>query len=225
MSNAVHIARGCLIAALIFFICSVPGLSTNAVRAADDFSRLEQDVFDEINQARTNPGSYLSYLKDLRRLYAGKQIRLSGNYVINTREGIPAVDEAVQYLQDTSSMPSLEWSNGMSLGAMDHVAEQGPAGETGHRSGDGRHPLDRMNHYGEGQGMIAENIAYGRLPARMMVLAFIIDDGIPDRGHRKNLFNPELRYAGVACGDHKQFGIMCVIDFAGEYVETGGDRP
>jgi uncharacterized protein YkwD len=72
--------------------------------------------------------------------------------------------------------------------------------------------------------MIAENIAYGKLTAPMMVLGFIIDDGIPDRGHRKNIFNPELRYAGVARGDHKQFGIMCVIDFAGEYIEKGGNR-
>ena len=225
MTYAVHIAKGCLIASLLSFICAFPVLPINAVRATDDFSRLEQDVFDEINQARTNPGSYLSYLKDLRRLYAGKQIRLAGNYVINTKEDVRAVDEAYQYLRDTNSIPSLTWSNGMSLGAMDHVAEQGPTGETGHRSGDGRQPWDRINQYGEGRGMIAQNIAYGKLPAHMMVLEFIIDDGIPDRGHRKNIFNPELRYAGVACGDHKLFGIMCVIDFAGEYVETGGDRP
>ncbi len=216
--------KGCLIAALISFICTIQGLPINAVRATDDFSTLEQDVFDEINEARTAPGSYLSYLKDLRRLYAGRQIRLAGNYVINTKEGVRAVDEAYQYLWGTNSMPSLKWSNGMSLSAMDHVAEQGPTGLTGHPSGDGRRPWDRINQYGAGQGMIAENIAYGRLTARMMVLGFIVDDGIPDRGHRINIFNPELRYAGLACGDHKQFGIMCVIDFAGEYVEKGRDR-
>ncbi len=222
--KSAYAAKGFLIVFIVFSVCWTPGLAIDRARGGDDFSALEQDVLDEINLARTNPGSYRSYLKELKRRYVGRQIRLAGNYVIQTKEGVRAVDEATQYLLDTDPMPPLTWSKGMSLGAMDHVDEQGPTGMTGHRSGDGRQPWDRINRYGEGQGMIAENIAYGKLTARMMVLGFIVDDGIPDRGHRKNIFNPGLRYAGVACGDHRKFGIMCVIDFAGGYAEEGGNR-
>jgi hypothetical protein len=29
-----------------------------------------------------------------------------------------------------------------------------------------------------------------------------------------NIFNPRLRLMGVACGPHKRYHLMCVIDFA-----------
>jgi hypothetical protein len=35
---------------------------------------LEQELLDENNPARTEPGSYASYLKELKRRYAVKQI-------------------------------------------------------------------------------------------------------------------------------------------------------
>jgi uncharacterized protein YkwD len=223
MMKAARVARSFLIVSSTLLICLTPGITIEEARGGNDLAALEQDVLDEINLARADPGSYMTFLKEFKRRYAGKQIRLPGNYVINTKEGVRAVDEAYQYLRHTDPMPLLVWSKGMSLGAMDHVAEQGPTGTTGHRSGDGRQPWDRINRHGAGQGMMAENIAYGKLTARMMVLGFIIDDGIPDRGHRKNIFNPGLRYAGVACGDHTSYGIMCVIDFAGNYVEMSGN--
>jgi len=220
--KAARVAGIFLIVSGTLLICLIPGITIEEARGGSDLVALEQDVLDEINLARTDPGSYMSYLKELRQRYAGRQIRLAGNVVIHTKEGVRAVDEAYQSLRGTNPLPPLTWSKGMSLAAMDHVAEQGRAGTTGHESGDGRQPWDRIGWYGAWQGMMAENIAYGKLTARMMVLGFIIDDGIPGRGHRKNIFNPLLRYAGVACGDHANFGIMCVIDFAGDYVEGSG---
>jgi uncharacterized protein YkwD len=38
---------------------------------------------------------------------------------------------------------------------------------------------------------------------------------VPDRGHRANIFNPLYREAGVGCGPHPTYRVMCVVDFAG----------
>jgi uncharacterized protein YkwD len=54
-----------------------------------------------------------------------------------------------------------------------------------------------------------------------VVLALIIDDGLPARKHRKNIFNPNYNFAGAAFGRHARFGTMCSMDFAGGYAERG----
>jgi uncharacterized protein YkwD len=69
------------------------------------------------------------------------------------------------------------------------------------------------------QGVIGENIAYGPSDPRRLVMQLIIDDGVPDRGHRKNLYNSKFNSAGVACGPHPDFGTMCVINFAKGFLE------
>ncbi len=67
----------------------------------------------------------------------------------------------------------------------------------------------------EWTGSIGENISYGPDDGREVVLQLIIDDGVPDRGHRANIFSPGFRLAGVVCGPHPKFRTICVIDFAG----------
>lgn len=80
-------------------------------------------------------------------------------------------------------------------------------------------PAVRVNRYGGWEKAIAENISYGPSGARDIVVSLIVDDGVPGRGHRQNIFNPDFRAAGTACGPHAVYGTMCVIDFAGEYRE------
>jgi uncharacterized protein YkwD len=43
-----------------------------------------------------------------------------------------------------------------------------------------------------------------------------VDDGVKDRGHRKSLLDPRFDEIGVSCGNHRVYGIMCVIDLAAE---------
>ena len=65
--------------------------------------------------------------------------------------------------------------------------------------------------------MISENIAFGLDSARSMTVALIIDDGVPSRGHRKNIFDGRARVMGVACGSHRVGQTLCVTTFAASY--------
>ena len=184
-----------------------------------NLSALEQGIIAETNRARTNPVAYAAQIQKLRSSYQGKILKLPGGVNILTQEGVKPVDEAVRALKATKPVRALRPSKGMSLGAKDHVKDQGPKGATGHNSSDGSHPWDRVSRYGSWQTIIGENIAYGPNTAQQVVMQLIIDDGVSDRGHRKNIFTPGYRVTGVACGSHKKYRIMCVIEYAGGYKE------
>jgi uncharacterized protein YkwD len=185
-------------------------------------SPLENAVIQEINMARSNPKGYASFLEEWKWYYDGRLLKLPGERIILTKEGATAVNEAMSTIRSMNPVARLSPSRGMSLGARDHVRDQGSSGSIGHRGRDGSTVWERVNRYGTWEKSVAENISYGSNKARNIVMELIIDDGIPGRGHRKNIFNPDFRVIGVACGYHETYGTVCVITFAGGYNERGG---
>jgi uncharacterized protein YkwD len=51
-------------------------------------------------------------------------------------------------------------------------------------------------------------------------LQLLVDDGVSDRGHRRNLLDPRWHYVGVACGSHYRYQTMCVLDFAVQFQDV-----
>jgi uncharacterized protein YkwD len=174
-------------------------------------SDLALQVRDELNLARTAPQQYAQILASRAPGYPGA-------------EGEGAIREAVQFLEKSRPLPPLILSAGICHSALTHVLDIGPSGGRGHKGSGGTMPWDRMARFGQWSGRAGENIYYGERDGRGIVIALIIDDGERNRGHRKNIFSSDFRYTGIACGPHASFGKMCVIDFAGGYVE-GGSRP
>jgi len=177
-----------------------------------------RQVLAEMNLARTKPHVYARFLREMRKDFQGKLYRMPGSKVLlQTREGVAAVDEAISFLNRQKPLPALGWSSGLAGAAAELVKEQSGNGGTGHngkRSGGMR---ERIERHGTWDGSIGENIAYGPFDARLLVMQLIIDDGVPDRGHRKNHFSTAFGVAGAACGAHPDFEGMCVIDFAGRF--------
>ena len=207
-------------AAIALVMLTVPGTAGEPGTPAAWLSELENTVVQEHNLVRSDPAAYAAHLEEWRSYYRGKQRRIPGRRPINTIEGVEGVDEAIRFLATAAPQEPLRPSHGLSRAAEDHARDSGEKGWMGHAGSDGSEPGDRANRHGKWYGRIGENIVYGGMDAREFIIRLLVDDGIPERMHRTNIFNPEYHVVGVAFGYHSEYGSMCVITYAADYEEN-----
>jgi len=200
------------------------------VEADKDFKTLvdpsptkeEMEFFNSLNKARTKPKHYVKVIKEMLTHFNDKDNTFlfpNEKVKLMTHEGRKPFVEAIKFLKNQKPLPPFELSTGMSLAARDLVADHGPRNMGGHVGSDQSTMGVRMNFYGTWSGVCGENCGYGQKLGEQMVAQLIVDDGVPSRGHRANIFKPQFLKVGVATGPHYSYGHMVVSDFAGEYYE------
>ena len=207
----------CLCLALPQTIAQTTRLTSGG--AAFALPAFEDELLQEINLARTRPQEYAAFLEQLRAGFKGKTFRLAGGLEVSTAEGTAALDEAINFLKAARPLAPLGASQGMTLGAVAHVRDQGARGLFGHKGTDGSLCDQRLARFGRLTGSVGENLSYGKYTALQRVLAWLIDDGFASRGHRLSIFNQDYKLAGLSCGDHSQRTQMCVVTFATGFAE------
>lgn len=180
---------------------------------------LERGILVEMNRARANPVGYAKFLQTWRKRFQGKQARISPRLFLQTKEGVAVVDEAIRAVRRAQPAPRLRLSTGISQAAREHVKYQGKRGLIGHRGQGGSTPYQRISRHGYWFEPGGENNSYGPDTAVAVVRDLIVDDGVPDRSHRINVFRADYKVTGIACGYHKIHRVMCVINYAGGFTE------
>ena len=179
---------------------------------------LEKQVILELNKVRSNPKRYAEeYMEDLRTAYRGKLYTYPGQETIKSQEGVNPLNECIQFLEKTKPLSLLNPVEGLAKASAELTADQRKHGGIRHFAQNGSTPQKRIEKYGDWDICSAEDITYGSFVARQIVIALLIDDGVPDRGHRKNILNACYHFVGVANGSHPSYQSMCVIDYAGKY--------
>jgi uncharacterized protein YkwD len=92
----------------------------------------------------------------------------------------------------------------------------GSVGAIGSTGSDNSSVGDRVNRYGKWGTSITELTSYGKRTASATVAFLVLNDRL-----RAEMFNPAFQVLGAACGTHANQGSMCVLDYAGTYVEQG----
>lgn len=111
-------------------------------------------------------------------------------------------------LATVSRLPMLEPARDLFEIAKEHAIKSGHTGHVGHK-GFNRRTKGLLGKY----LAIGENCDYGNRNALDIVMSLLIDDGIPDMGHRNNMLNKEFNTMGIAIRPHKTYRYNCVMSF------------
>ena len=175
-----------------------------------------KEIADEMTLLREDPPAYATHIENHLKTFQDDFTykRNDENVLIKTNEGKKAVDECISVLKDQAPLCAIIPSLVLEKASLDHQRDTSENNLQGHTGSDGSTPQERTERYGAWRGKIGENIDYGNKTARDIIVALLIDDGVPSRGHRANLLNSEFKIVGSAVGSHAMFNACCVMNFA-----------
>lgn len=193
-------------------------LGSNGIFAQTPPAELEQSVLDELNKVRTDPKSYIPYLEEYKKLFKGKNVDYP-RAMMMTFEGTSAVNEAIKFLNKSSKLEPLTFSNGLTKPARVQLDDLLENYSLGHIGKDGSNLPKRVARFGRVTKLFGENITNLFSIPRDIVMQMIIDDGVKSRLHRKNLFNKAFKQVGIAHGIGKNNDPITIFVFADNFIE------
>jgi hypothetical protein len=195
--------------------------SREAIDPPPPLDQLEPLVLKELNTLRANPSVYASRIDERLGWYDKNVLHKPGQRAVRTFEGRAAAEEAIAALKATPPLPVLEPAYGLALAAQDHARDIGPKGLVTHEGSGGTTTVSqRVARYARRYNYTGEIISFGPDRPKDVIIDLLIDDNVPDRGHRKILLDRGFHHVGIGCGPHAVYKTMCVIDVAGEYVDN-----
>jgi len=193
---------------------------TQSQNSKSPLSELDVAVIEEINLARGNPQKFVAYLEEYKKALKGNVLYLPNRPGITMIEGAAAIDDAINELKKLSKFDALSTSNGLFRTANIQLTDLQEDSTLSHRGKDGSDLEKRLLKFGFAGLNTAENICYKESVAREVVMTMILDDGLKNRPHRKNIFSRKFKQVGVSCGLNKKNEAICVAVFADSFKEN-----
>ncbi len=186
----------------------IPGWSDRDLSLANnaynqkDLSEEEQHIFFYTNLARLNgPLFARTILAPYLQKHPNKRSSWS-----NSLQG------------DLLKLPRLEalhFRGDLYREAKKHAQDMGQSGKIGHSSSSGKTYQERMDVL-ESYPNLAENCSYGYKEGLRIALELLIDEGVENLGHRKNMLSPKYQFLGVCIKPHQLYQYNAVMVFGGE---------
>lgn len=186
-----------------------------------DYDEMKQKLIYEINRLRAEPNSYIHILNEYLSSFDANILRRGDGIQIETTEGANAYIEAISFLKKAKPLNTLTYDSRLGQAAEDHAQELGQNGFFSSLSSNGDNPAERIEKYCEWEGFCCENLDAGSISATEVIVSLLVDDGVPERINRQNLFQEEIKFFGIAVANHKLYNTIVVMDFVGDIRDMG----
>lgn len=160
-------------------------------------AQLNNEVLILVNQVRTDPERFLN-----EQLLPYLKI-----HSINTRDS----RSLIRTLKNYKPTIALKQFSKLDQMAQDYADEAGSKGWINHRK-----TGQRFKNYAPEMEFTGENLQFGLETAMDIVIDLLIDEGVPDHGHRKNILDENFQYFGFGFAPHKNYDTISVLLFGGK---------
>ncbi len=162
----------------------------------DLYMRAEEvKMIEEINLLRSNPAGYIPFIDAyIQAMRAGGEV---GN-------SFAAAEELKRELMSYPTLSPLIPLECLYYSARNYGKEQANNHTLTHQGADGTWPWDRILRDCDGLSDGTQNIIIGPSNIQKIIITLLIDESIPNRGHRKNLLSPAWKY--ISCYNAGRIG-------------------
>lgn len=182
-----------------------------------DYPKINKEVFDMLNKARTDPNWVATELSKYKTYYKKNEYKNPNfEFSFETQEGVKAVEDAIDFLRKkVYPQKPLALTPALNKAAQSLLEHFEKTGETSAQSEEFMLQTRFKKELGNVKS-IAESSSFGFSDPKEIIFQLIIDDGVESRANRKNLYSQSFSEVGIATGDHSKYGHCCILDFHGD---------
>lgn len=187
----------------------------------EDFYSFNLDILDEINGFREHPEQYVSKVEDLYNSIKNQKEKyfFMGNVPYTYQDLHGSFNDAIKFLKSQKKLPKLEYDRDISNSCEDLVYKYAERKNTKNTF------EERLNKYGIPFGESYEIINFDMFDPEFIVINLILSDGDKNKFGRNVIFNPNIKYFGIASTILPPNKVLVVIDFCEEFYFDGDNIP
>ena len=195
------------------------GREINPALRIRDFYSFGLQVLNEINFARMHPDEFAQKLEELNdTINSDNCLYIDGVPFLytNLKESL---EDAIKFLSKQKPLPGLIYNKTITQ-ACDFLLDELIIHDGLESDESNKYSLEnRLSKFGEPLGESYELIDYGMFDPEFIVINFILCDGDNQKYERKVIFNPKIKFLGIAASILPSDKICTVINFCEDFYE------
>jgi hypothetical protein len=190
----------------------------------DDFDQFDEQIFNEINQAREFPDQYVLKLEDILNSIKSKETNylFLENAAFLYDDLLGSLEDSIKFLKSQKKLPGFKrhWSITDSCERLlyEYVYDQNYKNNNNTFE-------KRIKEYGQPYGENYEIINYDMFDPEFIVINLILGDGDRNKFERKVIFNPNLQYIGISSGILPPNKVCTIINCCEEFFGINENVP
>ena len=192
-----------------------------------DFYSFSLQILNEINYAREHPDEFIEKLKELQGTIEDSKDNClfieNVPFIYTNLSG--SLNDAIKFLENQNELPKLIYNKSITQ-ACDYLLDELVSHDGLDEENANDYSLEnRLSKFGHPFGENYELIDYGMFDPEFIVINFILGDGDKNKFERNIIFNPKVKYIGIASGILSSEKICTIINFCEEFFDLNEKIP